>query len=154
NYYAGRDADAVLELELARRLEPGGMFVRRAAKRPRGNLPGARRVGAGGGGRRRRRPGAGAGAPARARGHVRAAVDQAAAEHPRGAALVGVGGGRDAGLRDPDGVAPAAEEGTGGGPRTPGEGADAEVRGPPGGGAGVLRPARLGPRVPRPEARG
>jgi tetratricopeptide (TPR) repeat protein len=42
NYYAGRDADAVLELELARRLEPGDMFVRRSAKRLRNIIAGPR----------------------------------------------------------------------------------------------------------------
>src|SRR5262249_43374771 len=42
NYYASRDADAVAELELARRLEPADMFVRRSAKRLRNIVAGPR----------------------------------------------------------------------------------------------------------------
>ena len=42
NYYAGRNADAVLELETARRLDPGNLVLRRATKRLRNIVTGPR----------------------------------------------------------------------------------------------------------------
>lgn len=42
HYYAGREAEAIAELELARRLEPGDAFLRRSAKRLRNIVAGPR----------------------------------------------------------------------------------------------------------------
>lgn len=42
HYYAGREAEAIGELELARRLEPGDAFLRRSAKRLRNIVAGPR----------------------------------------------------------------------------------------------------------------